>query len=222
MNEELQRARERLADEMRRIIQRLAVVRPPVEELDRAAEAAAAFADRLEQLPERGGTWEISEAGLLPRDFVAYSPISGRSNAIAPPVSLRVVGESPDSLHIEGEVTFGPAYEGPPGHVHGGYVAAMFDEALGFAQLGPGFTGTLTVRYRKPTPLNRRLSLRAEVDRVEGRKRWIVGTCELDGTVLAEAEGLFIAPRSFEEFLARLDRGAEANPDARTGSEPQE
>jgi hypothetical protein len=79
----------RLADEMRRIIERLAVVRPPAEELRQAAEAAAVFADRLEQLPERTRSWEVSEAGLLPRDFVAYSPVSGRSNAISPPVILR-------------------------------------------------------------------------------------------------------------------------------------
>ena len=193
----------RLADEMRRIIERLAVVRPPAEELRQAAEAAAVFADRLEQLPERTRSWEVSEAGLLPRDFVAYSPVSGRSNAISPPVTLWPA-EGPDGTYIEGEVRFGPAYEGPPGHVHGGWVAAMFDELLGFAQQKPGFTATLTVRYMRPTPLNRTLALRAHVDRVEGRKRTIVGSCQLDGVTLAEAEGLFIAPRNGEDFLARL------------------
>ncbi|HKH88384.1 MAG TPA: PaaI family thioesterase [Acidimicrobiales bacterium] len=197
----------RLADEMRRIIERLAVVRPPIEELRQAAEAAAVFADRLEGFPERTRSWEVSEAGLLPRDFVAFSPVSGRSNAIAPPVTLSVV-DGPDGAHIEGSVTFGPAYEGPPGHVHGGLIASMFDELLGFAQQGPGFTATLTVRYLRPTPLNRHLKLRASVERVDGRKRTIRGSCELDGIVLAEAEGLFIAPRSDDDFLARLGQGA--------------
>jgi acyl-coenzyme A thioesterase PaaI-like protein len=201
---DLGRASERLAGEMRRIIERLAVVRPPEAELAQAADAAAAFADRLEQLPERELSWEISEAGLLPRNFVAYSPVSGRSNAIAPPVSLRVVEDGNDRVHIEGDVTYGPAYEGPPGHVHGGWVAAMFDELLGFAQQGPGFTGTLTIRYRKPTPLNRSLTLRSHVERIDGRKRTIIGVCELDGVVLSEAEGLFIAPRDDDDFLARL------------------
>jgi acyl-coenzyme A thioesterase PaaI-like protein len=196
----------RLADEMRRIIERLAVVRAPAEELRLAAEAAAVFADRLEQLPERARSWEVSEAGLLPRDFVAFSPVSGRSNAIAPPVILHVVN-GPAGAVIEGEVSFGPAYEGPPGHVHGGMIAAMFDELLGFAQQEPAFTATLTIRYLRPTPLNRRLQLRAFVDRVDGRKRITRGTCELDGTLLTEAEGLFIAPRSGEDFLARLGEG---------------
>jgi acyl-coenzyme A thioesterase PaaI-like protein len=202
--DEVQAASERLANEMRRIIARLAVVRPPEDEILRAAEAAAAFADRLDKLPERSRSWEVSEAGLQPRDFVAFSPLSGTSNAIAPPLVMRVVDDGDGPPTIEGEVVFGPAYEGPPGHVHGGFVAAMFDELLGFAQMGPGFTATLTIKYLKPTPLNQKLQLSAAVDRVEGRKRWVRGTCELDGVRLSEAEGLFIAPRSDVDFLAHL------------------
>jgi hypothetical protein len=75
---------------------------------------------------------------------------------------------------------------------------------LGFAQLAPGFTAYLKVDYRRPTPLNRELSLRSWIERVEGRKRWIRGTCSLDGVLLTEAEGLFIAPTGPEDMLARL------------------
>ena len=74
-------------------------------------------------------------------------------------------------------------------------VAAMYDDLLGRSQLGAGFTGSITVTYRKPTPLNRDLDVRAWVDRIDGRKRWVHGTCHLDGELLTEAEGLFIAPR---------------------------
>ena len=70
----------------------------------------------------------------------------------------------------------------------------MFDELLGFAQQGPGFTATLTIRYLRPTPLNRLLKLRASVERIDGRNARS-GSCELDGTVLAEAEGLIALPR---------------------------
>jgi hypothetical protein len=199
-----------LANEMRRIIERLTISRPPAEELAQAAAAAAAFADRLDALALRQSSWEISEAGLLPGDFVAYSPVSGTCNAIAPPVKL-YLAEGPDGeTAIVGDVTFGAAYEGPPGHVHGGMVAAMFDELLGFAQLGPGFTASLTIHYRRPTPLNRQLRLWAAVERVEGRKRYIRGTCELEGEILTEAEGLFIAPKSDGDFLARLGLGGPA------------
>ncbi|MCW2548226.1 MAG: hypothetical protein JWN96_2686 [Mycobacterium sp.] len=185
----------RLADELRRIINRLALVRPPAQDSAAAADAASEFADRLESMRGRSVSWEVSEAGLEPRDFVEHSPLSGRSNPLAPPMETSLVEEPDGSYYIAGTVTFGAAYEGPPGHCHGGLVAAMFDELLGFAQLSAGFTGTLTVRYRKPTPLHKELTLKAWPDRIDGRKRIIKGTCHLGETLLSEAEGLFIAPR---------------------------
>lgn len=213
MDDETRRASEHLADEMRRIIARLAVVRPPAEELERAAETAAVFADRLDALPERGQSWEVSEAGLQPGDFVGFSPVSGRSNPMAPPVALKVWRGSPreditSDYHITGEVSFGPAYEGPPGHVHGGLIAAMFDELLGFAQLSPGFTAYLHVNYRKPTPLNSGLRLVAWVDSVERRKRIVKGECYLGDDMLTDAEGLFVAPRDDVDYLAHLGKKA--------------
>jgi acyl-coenzyme A thioesterase PaaI-like protein len=212
MDAETRQASQHLAEELRRIIARLAVVRPTVEELERAAEAAAAYADRLDALPERTRSWEISEAGLLPRDFVAFSPVSGRSNPMSPPVVLRVVHGPPEGIesaadvehHIAGDVTFGPQYEGPPGHVHGGWVAAMFDELLGFAQLSPGFTAYLHVNYRRPTPLNAPLSLAAWVESTDGRKRIVRGECHANGEKLSDAEGLFIAPHDGMDYLHRL------------------
>jgi acyl-coenzyme A thioesterase PaaI-like protein len=200
-------ASQRLADELRRIINRLAVVRPSTEELERAADAATVFADRLDALPQRTKSWEISEAGLLPRDFIAYSPVSGRNNPMAPPVRLHVLPGEDDSAgkhRIGGEVTFGPAYEGPPGHVHGGWLAAMFDELLGFAQLSPGFTAYLHVNYRKPTPLNTPLSLEAWVESIDGRKRIVRGECRAGDVLLTDAEGLFVGPRDDEDYLSRL------------------
>src|SRR5262249_41163861 len=44
---------------------------------------------------------------------------------LAPP--LRIRWEPP---RIVGEVTFGSAYEGPPGCVHGGFIAAPFDHVF--------------------------------------------------------------------------------------------
>jgi acyl-coenzyme A thioesterase PaaI-like protein len=185
----------RLADELRRIINRLVLVRPPADDSAAAADAASDFADRLESLRGRSTSWEVSEAGLAPRDFGEHSPLSGRCNPLAPPIAVEFVENSDGNFYVRGEVTFGAAYEGPPGHVHGGFVAAMFDELLGYAQLSTGFTGTLTVRYRKPTPLHKPLTMKAWPDRVDGRKRVIKGTCHFGDTLLSEAEGLFIAPR---------------------------
>ncbi len=185
----------RLADELRRIINRLVLVRPPAADSARAADAAADFANLLESLPARTTTWEVSEAGLEPRDFLEHSPLSGRCNPLAPPLFTQLVEEPNGGWYVGGAVTFGAAYEGPPGHVHGGFLAAMFDELLGFAQMGGGFTGRLTVHYRKPTPLHQPLRLKAWQERVEGRKRIIKGTCHDGDRLLTEAEGLFLAPR---------------------------
>jgi acyl-coenzyme A thioesterase PaaI-like protein len=185
----------RLADQLRRIINRLALVRPPAQDSANAADAAAEFADRLDRLRTRQVSWEVSEAGLEPRDFVEHSPLSGRSNPLAPPMVTQIVEEPDGTYYVTGTVVFGAAYEGPPGHVHGGLVAAMFDELLGFAQLSAGFTGSLTVRYRKPTPLHKTLTMKAWPAHVDGRKRIIKGTCHYGETLLSDAEGLFIAPR---------------------------
>lgn len=119
------------------------------------------------------------------------SPLIGLGNPVAPPMRLNVVDG-----HVEGTAVFGTAYEGPPGHVHGGFVAAAFDELLGMAQSlagNPGMTGSLTVRYRKPTPLHRELRFIGRVDRVEGRKIFTSGSLFAGETLCAEADGLFIS-----------------------------
>ncbi len=52
--------------------------------------------------------------------------------------------------------TLGPAFEGAPGRAHGGTVAALIDEVMGFVlsiHATPAYTGRLTITYRAPTPL---------------------------------------------------------------------
>jgi len=103
-------------------------------------------------------------------------------------------------VHREGEesvaeVTLGPAFEGAPGRSHGGIVAAIFDDVLGY--LGtllqrPGFTGELTVRYLAATPIGQPLVFRGRVVRGEGRKVWTAAEATADGEVVATAEALFI------------------------------
>jgi hypothetical protein len=56
----------------------------------------------------------------------------------------------------------------------------------------PALTGSLTVHYRKPTPLQVELQFDAKVERVDGRKSFVRGRCRAGETVVAEAEGLFI------------------------------
>ena len=91
------------------------------------------------------------------------------------------------------------AYQGPPGSVHGGYLAAMFDNLLGVlpyrltGQRG-AFTGRLTVRYRVLTPLNSELVLIGNLTSVRSRRVTAAGQCHADGVLTAEAEALFVRP----------------------------
>ncbi len=118
--------------------------------------------------------------------------VAGRSNPLAPDFNMWIEGD-----RAFGKVRCGQAYEGPPGCVHGGYVAAIFDQFLGMAQLAtkkPGMTGTLSVRYHRPTPLHRELTLSARVESLGGRKNRVRGDICVNGTVTATAEALFIRP----------------------------
>ena len=104
---------------------------------------------------------------------------------------------------------------GHVGMVHGGMLATMLDEGMGrcaFTVLPHhvGVTATLTVNYRKPVPAGSFVVLKAEATRVEGRKAWIKGRLELlgksdePGTLLVEAEGLFVEPKYAKVCESRL------------------
>jgi acyl-coenzyme A thioesterase PaaI-like protein len=87
--------------------------------------------------------------------------------------------------------------------VHGGFVIAAFDDLLGVAQAASGtagFTGTLTVRLVARTPLHERIDYEAGVQERSGRKVTVWGRSTLNGELLAEATGIFIAPRGGMEL----------------------
>jgi acyl-coenzyme A thioesterase PaaI-like protein len=128
--------------------------------------------------------------------FNTHSLFRGRDSAIAVPLDARMVTLPDGRRIVEGRVTCPLLYEGPPGGVHGGYVAGLFDDVLGGTQQlieGPsGLTGTLTVRYRSITPLATELHFRAWIDHVRGRRIRAKATCHAEGRLTAEAEALFI------------------------------
>lgn len=151
-----------------------------------------AIADRMEPMPSLHAKGGLGSVGGDDGALLERSGISGRSNPLAAPVQW--------ILHADratGWATYSAAYEGPAGHVHGGFVAAAFDDLMGAAQTLSGlagYTGTLTVRMIRPTPLGRRIDYGAGVTRVEGRKIFVWGTADCEGERLAEAEIVFIAP----------------------------
>ena len=189
------RERRRIADALRVVIERLVTSDAPEPELAQAAEALERYAERLKQHPRRTKTFgfpETANAGEAHAEgtHFDYSPLIGRANPLAPPLRLWIEGDV-----AYGSAVFGSAYEGPPGCVHGGMIAAAFDEVLGFTQSmagHPGMTGTLTVRYRKPTPLHVELRFAGRMVRIEGRKLFVAATLHAGDTLCAECEAIFI------------------------------
>lgn len=195
----------RLADAGRLVIERMASTDAPKAAVEQAAELLEAAAQALDgpgRIRRYDGFAESANAGGDPHAHFDHSPIVGMASPIAAPTQVEITGDDT----VEMRVRFGAAYEGPPGSVHGGVVAAMFDELLGMTQSlsgQPGMTGTLTVRYRRPTPLRHDLRFVGTLDRVEGRKIFTTGRCFDGDTLTAEAEGLFIHV-DFERLAALM------------------
>lgn len=115
--------------------------------------------------------------------------------------------ENPQGLHLKfqidaealtatSQVNLTRLHEGPPGHIHGGIIATLMDEAMG--KLGVPLdaimmTRNMVVDYLRPSPLGVELTLTGRFVRREGRKVFLAAELRHpSGSVLATATGLFI------------------------------
>jgi acyl-coenzyme A thioesterase PaaI-like protein len=163
-------------------------IRAAAEQVRTATTQLAASRRPLTQLPP------LDDPAVFRR---VYNPVSGIGSALAPPLVIRAAPGG-----VIAQVTLGPAYEGPPGYVHGGMSSLLMDQLLGAAAMAAGrwgMTAHLQLDYRGPLPLATPLLLRGEVAEQSGRKTVITGTVALAATpeqVLVEARGVFVAPRA--------------------------
>jgi acyl-coenzyme A thioesterase PaaI-like protein len=159
-----------------------------VAEAKTAIEAATARL-RTSQLDGSFGVRFSSDGDQMPWG----NAVIGMRNPTAPPL---VVHHDPHG-GVFTDFHLGAAYEGPPGHVHGGVAALILDHVLGEAassQESPRLTGTITLRYLRTTRLGP-LHAEASIDRTEGVKTFAVGHLADDEGVTVQAEGVFIQPR---------------------------
>lgn len=197
----------RTGEALRRILHRLHGSSAEADELAGVADDLERLLARLEHLTAGSmyeGFGEAPLAGRDPHAFFDHSPMLGRANPLAPPLEMWAADET-----MHGRATFDAAYEGPPGCVHGGYIAAAFDEMLGATQSfggRPGMTGRLTIHYRSPTPLRTELHFEGRVVDVTGRKTLTHGTLHAGDRLCAEAEGLFIAIDLMKMVELRAER----------------
>lgn len=116
--------------------------------------------------------------------------VSGRANPLGVAIEVHRRGDQAVAT-----VTLGSAFEGAPGRSHGGIVAAIFDDVMGYLLTitkTPAFTGQLTVNYRAPTPMGQELTFRAWVTGHEGRKLFIGADARHDDQLVADAVGTFV------------------------------
>jgi hypothetical protein len=132
-----------------------------------AAELTAALERAERELAARAPTDPLPRIGAAEegRVYLDHSRDVGAYNPAFPIYTLAALGG-----RATGTVTFPLLYEGPPGIVHGGFVALFFDQIIQHHNCDAGQAGKTTrleVRYRAPTPLL--APLRFEVERtVEG------------------------------------------------------
>jgi acyl-coenzyme A thioesterase PaaI-like protein len=99
---------------------------------------------------------------------------------------------------VTAEITIPNHYQGYPGVVHGGIVAAMLDEAAGRAHMGGDpprfmFTARLEIQYRKNVPIGQPLRLVGLAGKTKGRTAASTSAIyDADGLLLAEANALMV------------------------------
>jgi acyl-coenzyme A thioesterase PaaI-like protein len=127
-----------------------------------------------------------------------YNPVYGPGNPFAAPLDVVVS----DGGRVSARVTLGKPFEGPPGLVHGGFIATMLDHVLARAARSAGhggLTATLAVRFRRPVPLGAPLVLEAALEETEGRRattRATLALAEAPEVPLAEGEAVLVALRA--------------------------
>ena len=102
----------------------------------------------------------------------------------------------PDEPQLYAKAWFGSKTMGPPGHVHGGAMAAALDEAMGavcWMNEHKTVAATISVKFIAMLPIETETLLESRIDRVEGRKIFTRATLTNPaGQIVAEGEGLFI------------------------------
>lgn len=183
----------RLSDAIRRQIAASVELDADASELTRLAERAEALAATLERLaPGKrvalvDSGWE-NERGTMA--YLPFSPIMGALNPASFGIEIRQ-----ETDRVVSEIRLDEVVEGAGGLVHGGVIAGIYDELLAAANLmikSGGPTGTLTIRYRRPTPLYTPLRFEAWIDRIDERKVYAKGHCRVGDEIVTEAEAIFV------------------------------
>ncbi|MFI1196233.1 PaaI family thioesterase [Micromonospora sp. NPDC020750] len=188
------RDRADLVEAARRFMSAVALTDVPPDELRRVTEQLHQLTGRLTIAARpRCLRFPLPTAGFEGRVRGSADPVLGLFNPIAVPLVLTIGADGT----ARGTVTLGPLFEGPPELVHGGFSAMLMDGIMGTLVRALGInamTGTLTLRYLAPTPLDRPLDLSARAVSREGRKTTVEGRITADGRPTVLGTGIFVSP----------------------------
>lgn len=184
-------------------------------------------------MEKQQGPRNRTEATLLPPEVIAeadwepFEPLvleGGQRSFVSgkPPSDLLRVAyfRRPGDDAVVGRAWFGPGAAGPPGHAHGGSIAAVLDEAMGVVAWLQGYRSVaahLEIDFVTMIPLGTDAWLEAWVEGVQGRK--VTTRCRLldaEGKSFAQAVGLFVVldPARFGSLLDRVAEAMEVDPSA--------
>jgi acyl-coenzyme A thioesterase PaaI-like protein len=102
-------------------------------------------------------------------------------------------------------------HQGYPGNLHGGVISTLLDETMGRVLIHQNvwaITGRLEIKFAKPVPLDRELTVIGELTRSRSRAYEARGEIRLpDGTVLVEGSGRYIRipDEAIQETRSGLD-----------------
>jgi acyl-coenzyme A thioesterase PaaI-like protein len=152
------------------------------------ADLAHATAPPAQPDPDWTECWPFPQSGGPAVSFVSTGPTGGRLRV----AYYRRAGDD----HLVGRAWFGPETEGPPGHAHGGSIAAVLDETLGAAAWAAGHPvviASLKVDFRTMLPLGTDATFETWIESAEGRKVHTRGRLvSATGDVFAEGRALCI------------------------------
>ncbi|MCG8391881.1 MAG: PaaI family thioesterase [Pseudomonadales bacterium] len=124
-------------------------------------------------------------------DLVDFEILSGKASPMSPPLELWLEDD-----RVRGRATFGMAFQGPPGRVHGGVLSLALDMLMAKTQdfvRQIGMTGTLNIRYLAGTPIQTPVEFEARLVTLERRKLRCEGSVWVNGQQTVAAEGIWIS-----------------------------
>ena len=187
------RARRQLALAARQLNESLISADIPPEQALELSDELSRLAASLSDLPQVSGLMDM--VGRRPQDGIdtimgEFVAMAGRSHPCSPDLTWHA-----EAHQIRGTVTFSQAFEGPPGHVHGGWVAGILDHLMGMTHVHmgqPGMTSGLTVRYLKPTPLRQIIAISAVSEELDERRTQVNAEMRCGETITATATAIFV------------------------------